>query len=303
MGPVASAFEDAATAVGNGVVDAGNAINDSVIKPAGDGIVDAANKVNDSVIDPAGSAIVDAANTIADQFDTSENKYENSSFSGFSLAHCYGTLTKESFLTMDAFLIVALVSTIQSSKDIVSWDKLLETMNNNPKLYKDDNSIDKKEVIYRRESTDFMKVDGSPDSAIVNEVITKLNAFIADDDIITDLKVVLGQNVLNDIVSNVAETGASVNNIGSVFVKDVTVCRNIMESGVLRFPDINHPYFKLHHLKIKSYRYCKRILSNESNNCELEVELHSVKYFVKSEDIPSDVLALAIADAEAIFNF
>lgn len=63
---------------------------------------------------------------------------------------------------------------------------------------------------------------------------------MSDPDVLNSTKIDI--NVLANIV---AQTGAAVDSFESFFAKEEHQEQTLVDIGVLRFPDIDHPYFKV----------------------------------------------------------
>lgn len=75
--------------------------------------------------------------------------------------------------------------------------------------------------------------------------------FIEDEDVLESTKIDI--NVLGRIV---AQTGATVDSFEAFFAKSEHHEQTIIDIGVLRFPDIDHPFFKVYRNKISGLRWC-----------------------------------------------
>lgn len=65
-------------------------------------------------------------------------------------------------------------------------------------------------------------------------------SLIKDSDVLRSTKIDI--KVLAEIV---AQTGATITDVGTLFFKEETHERNLIDIGVLRYPDIDYPYFKV----------------------------------------------------------
>lgn len=64
--------------------------------------------------------------------------------------------------------------------------------------------------------------------------------------LINDIEVLNATHIDIKVLANiVAKTGATVDNIETFFVKTEYVEQNLVDIGVLRFPDVNHPHFQV----------------------------------------------------------
>ncbi|KDR77777.1 hypothetical protein GALMADRAFT_65750, partial [Galerina marginata CBS 339.88] len=57
----------------------------------------------------------------------------------------------------------------------------------------------------------------------------------------------------------VAQTGATVDSFESFFAKTEKHEKTIVDIGVLRFPDQDHPYFQVYRIKIHAWSESERV--------------------------------------------
>jgi hypothetical protein len=88
MGGAGKAIEDA-------FVDAGNAINDNVIKPIGDAVVDAGNAINDAVIQPMIGGVNTAIGSVEDAYNYSVSFANDTAHRVESAANTVASTTEE----------------------------------------------------------------------------------------------------------------------------------------------------------------------------------------------------------------
>lgn len=72
------------------------------------------------------------------------------------------------------------------------------------------------------------------------QVLTWFTALINDDDVLQSTKIDI--NVVGDIVGRV---GAAVDSFVAAFYSQSNYDKRIVDVGVLRFPDPDHPFFKV----------------------------------------------------------
>jgi len=63
--------------------------------------------------------------------------------------------------------------------------------------------------------------------------------------------------VLADIVST---TGATIDSFESFFAKNEHHEKNVVDIGVLRYPDIDNPFFKVYRIQLSAWSDTRRIL-------------------------------------------
>ena len=80
-------------------------------------------------------------------------------------------------------------------------------------------------------------------------------------ELISDSDVIQGSGINIDVLAKiVAQSGATVDSFGSFFAKRERHEKTIIDIGVLRFPDIEHPYFKVCASFFSSRPYLSRIM-------------------------------------------
>lgn len=136
-----------------------------------------------------------------------------------------------------------------------SWEAVLATMLQNALLEPEGHIVARAEKL-TKEGTNGFKSDGTAQADIVREVrITCLVVFhlltwqqvqrwlwelINDDDVMASTKI--DGEVLGKIV---AQVGATIDNFQTHFRKDQYHQKTVLDIGVLRFPDIEQPFFKV----------------------------------------------------------
>jgi hypothetical protein len=227
----------------------------------------------------------------------------------YCLAPSFGKLSRNTLQEMDTNLKVMIAGTIKdiqkeseklSGNAVLEWDTILRIFSNNPLIELDDAStpvfIDQ---LYSKKSTDYFKTDGSPDMDVVDEVKHWFKSVIADEDILN--ATIIDDKVLMDITKLVCETGAHINTFEDIVSKTTYDEKTLVDVGVLRFPDIDHPFMKIYRLGIRVFRKCERILFYEDNSSGLRVILSSRKYKPK-DSVINNLSKELIAKATNICN-
>ncbi|RKK71294.1 hypothetical protein BFJ69_g11142 [Fusarium oxysporum] len=164
---------------------------------------------------------------------------------------------KESMKAIDDQLKIMVAGTmmILSRQQDKSWDAVLHTMMQNEILKPDYNAeVARSDKLVKNSSNDF-RFDGGADASIVREVQTWFNNLVSDPDVLNSTKIDV--NVLANIV---ARTGATVDSFESFFAKDEHHEQTLIDIGVLRFPDLDRPYFKLYRIKLVAWSASSRVL-------------------------------------------
>ncbi|PHH89824.1 hypothetical protein CDD83_5150 [Cordyceps sp. RAO-2017] len=177
------------------------------------------------------------------------------------LAPSFGKLNKESLLKMDDRLKIMIAGTMKAlgKQTDKSWKAVLSTMMQNDLLEVDRAEVARADKLIKESSNDF-KFDGSPDLNIVREVKTWFTKLIADDDVLQSTKIDI--DVLARIVG---QTGATIDSFETVFAKHEYHEQTLVDIGVMRFPDIDQPFFKLYRIKLVAWSDSSRILFHQED--------------------------------------
>ncbi|KAK1538995.1 uncharacterized protein CCOS01_00309 [Colletotrichum costaricense] len=173
----------------------------------------------------------------------SVNDTKSADYLQTKLAPSYGNLSGSVLEKMDDDLKIMIAGTMKSlaaQKD-KSWAAVLSTMMQNPLLEADRDEVARSDKLIKESSSAF-KFDGSSDAGIVKEVHSWFVNLISDSDVLESTQIKIGD--LADIVS---QTGATVDSFESFFGKNEHHERTLIDIGVLRFPDIDRPFFKVEH--------------------------------------------------------
>ena len=251
----------------------------------------------------------------------------------YKLAPCFGKLTSESMKAMDDQLKVMIAGTTNSLQEntknkmkladdnkkaaddpsrFLSWEEIVSILSQNVMIETQsspntDNPPKQVDEIFKSDhysygGTSFFKVDGSPDQQIINEILSWWKNFVADSDIIQSTNI-----DVNPLAKITAETGAHVNDPINLIVGKEYLSKTLLDVGVLRYPDIDHPYFKIYRLKVTAFRNCHRILFAEDNKNGFLAELNVRKYKPRQSVMDGlrkthpEIWSKAIDEAVALF--
>ncbi|KAK6336191.1 hypothetical protein TWF696_001754 [Orbilia brochopaga] len=151
-----------------------------------------------------------------------------------------------------------------------------------------------------KSSTNDFKFDGSPDSAIVEEALTFMSKLIKDPDVVDSLK--FDKKAMANIV---AQSGATVRNFETFFSASEYEEKNVLEVGVLRYPDLDNPFVKLYRVKFSAVRDCKRIIWHETNKNYLKGEVDIQKFKPRDStwaNVTKDLRQKAVASVIAMLD-
>ncbi|CAM9204320.1 unnamed protein product, partial [Choristocarpus tenellus] len=220
----------------------------------------------------------------------------------FALAPSFGQLNSQSVKTMDDELKVIIAGTtrlIAKLKD-KSWQNVIGALTQNSLLEPmNESEISRSDKLIKDGGTSAFKFDGSPDSTIVKEVQSWFVDFIKDDDVLSATGIDI--EVLAKIV---ASSGASVDSFEAFFGKHEYHEQTVIEIGVLRYPDIENPYFKVYRIQLTAWSDSRRVLMVENNKNGITGEYNCRKYKPRASTIAGlkeETRAQAIQEAEDLF--
>ncbi|KAF5708865.1 hypothetical protein FGLOB1_6235 [Fusarium globosum] len=204
---------------------------------------------------------------------------------------------KESMRAIDdrlKIMVAATMMTLARQND-KSWDAVVRTMMQNEIAMPDGEGIARSDTLVRNSLNDF-KFDGGPDASIVREVQTWFNRLVSDPDVLNSTKIDI--NVLAKIV---AQTGATVDSFESFFAKEEHHEQTLVDIGVLRFPDIDHPYFKLYRIKLVAWSDSRRIMFHSEDKNGITGE-YNCRVFRPRASVIDCLTQAAHAKAVATFD-
>jgi len=222
-----------------------------------------------------------------------------------SLAPSYGPegkLTSAAVKTMDDHLKIMIAATMKSLSQLKpedrSWDRVMSNMMQNPLLEPSTDALNRADKLIKHEAHNF-KFDGSPDAAIVKEVESWFVKFINDQDVLDSTKIDI--HVLANIV---AQTGATIDSFCTFFGKIEKHEKTLVDIGVLRFPDVDHPHFQVYRIKLHAWSQSIRILYHQDDTNGITGEYSSRKFKPRQsviDGLKPETQKLAIQQAEDFF--
>ncbi|KAJ7839489.1 hypothetical protein B0H13DRAFT_1911236 [Mycena leptocephala] len=218
------------------------------------------------------------------------------------LAPSFGELTSSSIKDLDDELKIMIAGTMRLLATVPvqqrTWEKMLELMMQNLLLEPEVSGISRAEKLVKDE-TNFFKVDGSPDPNVVREVENWFIDLINDDDVLKSTAIDI--KVMAHIV---AQTGATIDSFPALIYKNEYHEKTMVDIGVLRFPDIDHPHFKLYHIRLVAWSDSRRILFVQKDVNGITGEFNSRIFRPRAsviEGLTADVKKKAIKEAEDLF--
>ncbi|NES03055.1 MAG: hypothetical protein F6K22_09440 [Okeania sp. SIO2F4] len=222
------------------------------------------------------------------------------------LAASFGKLTKDSFKSMDEELKILLGATVKELQktpcDQLSWDQVISIFSQNALMERmHDSEIHKSDKLIKNLGTSAFNTDGSPDPAIVEEVHGWFKKLLNNDqDILNDTKIDIDM-----LAMIVAQSGATINSFESFFAKDEYHKRKVVDIGILRFPDIDHPFVKVYRIQLTAWSHSSRVLFVQHDSNGITGEFNAIQYKPRESVIgklKQETIEKATAEAESLFD-
>ena len=186
-----------------------------------------------------------------------------------SLAPSYSGLDRHSVKSMDNELKLLISGTmgvlhgLRQRKEL-TWDAVTRIMEENQFLEESDNESVDREDSKHKSAENILKIDGSPEQAVVNEVSNSLTLsaslayvfgvlirwllqvidwfrrLINEEDVLDSTEI-----NIDEYARLVAQTGARVTGIGDIASKVEEHSKRGIDVGLLRYPDVSRPFFKV----------------------------------------------------------
>ncbi|KAK0751426.1 hypothetical protein B0T18DRAFT_68282 [Schizothecium vesticola] len=239
--------------------------------------------------------------TIVQTFDFSKTAGNLNDFLQCDLAPSFGSLNKTTIKELDDELKVMIAATLKQLAKVQerSWQDVLATMSQNALMEPEGAQVARADKLVK-EGTNEFKSDGTSQAGIVREVHTWFTNLIKDEDVMMSTKFDI--EVLGKIV---ALTGATIDNLRSLFARDDYYERAVVDIAVLRFPDVEQPYFKLYRIKLTAWLDSTRILFHQVDKSGINGEYHCRKFKPRESVIKAlsgENFRKAVATAEDMFE-
>ncbi|KAF9173886.1 hypothetical protein BGX21_001307 [Mortierella sp. AD011] len=249
-------------------------------------------------------AILDSADvTIADWTMTSSKEKTRETYVHCDLAPSFGTLNKDSLKAMDEKLKVMIAGTTRAIKQLPTDQRTLEnvisTLAQNSLLEPLDRGISRSDKLIKGHGSSFFKFEGPPDENIVREVHTGFRNLIADEDVLDSTKIDIG--FIGKIVS---WSGSTIESSETLFTKKEYHEKEAIDIGVLRYPDIDHPYFKVYMITLTAWLDCRRVLFVQIDESDVRGEYNVRRYGPRDSvihELKDETRKKAIQEAEDLF--
>lgn len=231
---------------------------------------------------------------------TTSSSQKSDEHFNFGLAPAFGSLNKESIKKMDDSLKTMIAATLRDLKTLKnkSWENVQSMLLQNPFLEPMGDGTTREDS-FSKSGTSAFKFDGSPNAGIVREVEAWFNRLIDDADVRKSTNIDI--NVLAKIV---AASGAAVDSFEAFFFKSEHHSQKVLEIGVLRFPDLDNPFFKVYRIALTAWSDSRRVIFVEENTNGIHGEF-SVRRYKPRESVISrlreDIKKVAVKEAERYF--
>ncbi|KOC11925.1 hypothetical protein AFLA70_477g000821 [Aspergillus flavus AF70] len=217
------------------------------------------------------------------------------------LAPSYGTLNSESIDDLDEAYKVAIAGVMRSLAKLSSSQRTVNNiesvLTNNTYLEPAGDSIDRTENLLKG-NMGYFNVGANPDNAVVKEVLTWWNKLIADQDVLNST---INSQAMANIVS---QSGAIIDMSQQFWSKSGAHERKMLDIGVLRFPDVSQPYFKLYRIKLSVRVDMSRTIFPMGDLGGITGEFHSRSFKPREaaiDQLEQDALNSAVQEAEDFF--
>lgn len=221
------------------------------------------------------------------------------------LAPGFVGLTKDSIKMMDDKLKVMIagcnIELTKMKPEERTWDKIMSVFTECPVLEPMDgpeNNVSRTDKLIKKSREEF-KFKRSENSAVENEVYEWFKKLISDDDVIKTTKIDI--KTVEDIV---ATTGEAISGFVSFFVKSEHHEKTLVDVGVLRYPDVDHPFLKIYRIQISCWSDCRRILFVEDDASGVTGTFNMRRFKPREAEIDgmrAEVRKKAVQEAEDMF--
>jgi len=149
-------------------------------------------------------------------------------------------------------------------------------------------------------TTSNFKFDGKPDPKLVQQVLNWWSdTAIPDEDIRKDTRIEI--DAMADIV---ARSGAAVTNLFRVFHAYERREERIVDIGCLRYPDMDHPYFKVYRIELFAFSDCTRNFWHQTDTNGIRCVLTHRRFEPRADfikEIKWDTRQKALSEVDSLF--
>lgn len=218
------------------------------------------------------------------------------------LAASYGKLSSESIKAIDNELKIMIAGSVRALNRLEdkSWESVVACMMQNTLIEPvPDGEVTNADKLIKEDSS-YFKFDGSPDQKVINEVHSWFVKLISDQDVLDNSKIDI--DLLAKIV---AQSGATIDSFATFFYKHEYHERTMLEIGVIRFPDLDNPHFKLYRIKLTAWSDCSRVLFGQTDSNGITGVYNCKKFRPRAsiiEKLKNATKEQAVAEAEELFG-
>ena len=218
------------------------------------------------------------------------------------LAASYGELSSQSIKAIDDELKIMIAGSVRALNKLAdkSWESVVACMMQNTLIEPvPDGEVTNADKLIKEDAA-YFKFDGSPDQKVINEVHSWFTKLISDQDVLDNSKIDI--DLLAKIV---AQSGATIDSFATLFYKHEYHERTMLEIGVIRFPDLDNPHFKLYRIKLTAWSDCSRVLFGESNSNGITGVYNCKKFRPRASvisELKKSTKVQAVSEAEDLFG-
>ncbi|OBZ69931.1 hypothetical protein A0H81_10532 [Grifola frondosa] len=194
-----------------------------------------------------------------------------------NLAPSFGELSVESVKKLDSSRQTVMIAGVNRTLALIppaerSFDRVIKTCLQCPLLEDEQDHVVERKSHFYMDNIDFFNMNNTEKGRIAESVHTWFMELIEDDDVVSvvqslmlvalTLKLVccyllqLKSTKINIATFStiVATMGAAVKHFRNVFGGHENCEKTIVDIGVLRYPDLKHPYFKVYRIQLTAWR-------------------------------------------------
>ncbi|KAI0041701.1 hypothetical protein FA95DRAFT_1565114 [Auriscalpium vulgare] len=219
-----------------------------------------------------------------------------------NLAPSFGALNRETVQKIDDDLKIMIAATLREllkiSPEQRTWEKVVSVLMQDNLIEQFDKPIDRTEHL-SKEGTHWFKIDGSPDPAIVDEVVAWFDKLISDPEVLKSTTIDI--KVMARIV---AQTGATIRSLPDLVHENERHEKTMVDIGVLEFPSTERPYLQVYRIQLDAFSSSDRTLGRQHDHNGITGRYNSRKFKPRPVFIHSlapDVKVKAIKEANELF--
>ncbi|GAB1607594.1 uncharacterized protein LOC115228476 [Argonauta hians] len=219
----------------------------------------------------------------------------------FEIAAIFGNLTINSLIKMDDNLKLMMAGLVKALKGVnsTSWEQLLEYLDEIPYLQMFDSIPEGyHRGILEYYKDDLVKLGKEIDHTMKFNIENWFERFIGDRTLLEETKIDIGK------LSEMAATQAFNYELKNLFYEKDVEETVVVDMAVLRFPDVEHPYFQAFVIKVYVRREYVRYLWKRKGTIRFVCKYNVIKYRPNEEylrKLTDDIKETLLADIEDFF--